>query len=389
MARFSSADIASAFEQQMGISTETQEQAARLAGVDISKNLDAAASSKCPNSFTDIMASLAEENGYDGSFRSSDLVEWHRNSEVTASGFSTQSLSGVLSNVMGKQMLQSYEEDGNGGVMSLCVERDVKDFKPASQYDVSVSDLLSEGVSKGQEIKHSSLIEEQYSVQASSWGRQIRVSEEMLINDDLGAISGAASALGRQAKKTLRAEVAGLLGDAAASAAPGNYFSASDGGVGEKANLLSGSALSQASMASLEALMLSQQDQAGDPANIRPMGLLAVQELLNEARVLVNSQEIRGMSSERGVANPFQNMSMDVDPWLRSSRLSSPLSASSYMIWSKRGNRAPIQIAYQGGRQPQIDSGAAGFDQLGWQCRVVFRFGCALLDRRMIALGQA
>ncbi len=100
-------------------------------------------------------------------------------------GFSTISLSGILSNVANKSMLAAYEAV-ESVVAFFCSETDVNDFKEITRYRLTGNGVF-EKVGPDGELKHATLSEQAYSNKVETFGRLIALTRQMMINDDLGA----------------------------------------------------------------------------------------------------------------------------------------------------------------------------------------------------------
>jgi hypothetical protein len=78
----------------------------------------------------------------------------------------------------------------------------VSDFKQISTYGLT-GDLQYKELPPGGEIKHGTLGETSYTNQATIFARMLGLDERDIRNDDLGALSGASSRLGRGAALAL------------------------------------------------------------------------------------------------------------------------------------------------------------------------------------------
>lgn len=167
----------------------------------------------------------------------------------------------ILANSANKILRAAYEGTPSTWQM-WCAQGEVSDFKANSRLSMgSFNSLLV--VPPGQEYNFEGTFEEEgETMTATTKGRGLAMTRQMIINDDLGAFIQRARALGAAARRTVNEDVYALL------AANGNM---SDGGAlfnatavtatGGHANYTSsGTAISVASIAVGEGLMALQKD---------------------------------------------------------------------------------------------------------------------------------
>ena len=295
---------------------------------------------------------------------------------LRASGFSTLSLPGILSNTANKVLLATYRNVATVWSM-FCDIANVSDFKEHERYRLVGSGQMEE-VGAGGEIKHISLTEQKYTNQADTVAAMIGVTRKMLINDDLGAFAQNAQIMARLAATKLEKVVfTKLLSN------PSSFFSAGNN------NLKTGSntALGIDSLTTAEQTFRDQVDDNGDPILVDPQVLLVPTALSATARTLVNSQEIRPGGSDSTtkfvVSNPHYNRySLATTPWLNAQSLAGS-SAKAWYLFSNPASLAAMEVAFLNGRQaPTVESGEADFNTLGMQMRAYFDFGVAMRDHR-------
>ena len=147
----------------------------------------------------ELLLAAARENGYSGSrgrITQGTLKEVLSYSlpPVTASLPSTIHVSGILSNVAGKLILDGFNSVENTW-RKIAKISSVSDFKTATRYRLT-SSLEYEEVGAAGEIKHGSLGEESYDVEAKTYAKMLTLTRKDIINDDLGAFDQLRQRLG-------------------------------------------------------------------------------------------------------------------------------------------------------------------------------------------------
>jgi hypothetical protein len=292
-----------------------------------------------------------------------------------AGGFSTISLSGILSNVANKTMLAAYTAV-ESVVAMFSAETDVNDFKEVTRYRLTGNGVF-EKVGPDGELKHAGLSEQAYTNKVETYGRMIALNRQMMINDDLGAFLQIPRIIGRMSALKREEAVFELL-----LANPSNFFS-----VGNK-NFISGAAtnLSIDSLTQAEQLFLDQTDTDGKPILLTPSVLLVPSSLKVTAQVLMTETRINETTTtDKGkpAVNPHAGKWKPVaSPYLNAQGLTGG-SAKAWYLFANPADVAAIEIAYlRGKRTPTIESGETDFNTLGMQWRGYFDFGVALQDSR-------
>lgn len=298
-----------------------------------------------------------------------------RTIRASGGGFSTISLSGILSNVANKAMLAAYLAV-ESAVGFFCADADVADFKEVTRYRLTGNGVF-EKVGPDGELKHATLSEESYTNRVETFGRIFALTRQMIINDDLGAFLQIPRIIGRMSALKREEAVFELL-----LANPGTFFSS-----GNK-NFLSGAdtALSIDALTKAEQAFMDQTDSEGKPILISPSVLLvptalkvAAQQLMTETRV----NETTSVDKPKPANNPHAGKWKPVaSPYLNAQGIAGG-SAKAWYLFANPADVAAIEIAYLRGRRvPTIESGETNFNTLGMQWRGYFDFGVAMQDRR-------
>ena len=309
---------------------------------------------------------------------------------AASNGSSTISLPGVLSNIANKQMLQSYE-DNKGIWDKICSTTDTNDFKSFDSYRLTEAGVL-EQVGPSGEIKHASLGEESFSNRVVNHARLISLTEEMLMNDDLGAFQRLSRHFGRMSAHAIEQSVIQTLNSAAVSASAGaasDFFRGAALG-NMQANYIEGSsaALSIDSLGETWQLFADQTDNNGKPVMLTPSVLLTSTKNAILAKQLYNSTEVRiagGTDRTRPVSNQWAGMFEPVmSQYLGQAAMGGDADAW-YLVSQVSDDFAPIQVAFLSGqRTPQIERFDYDPNMLGVSFRAKLPFGVALQDARCI-----
>jgi hypothetical protein len=292
-----------------------------------------------------------------------------------AGGFSTISLSGILSNVANKSMLAAYEAV-ESVVAFFCSETDVNDFKEVTRYRLTGNGVF-EKVGPDGELKHATLSEQAYSNKVETFGRLIALTRQMIINDDLGAFLQIPRIIGRMSALKREEAVFELL-----LSNPSNFFSA-----GNK-NFISGvdTALSIDSLTKGEQTFMDQTDTDGKPILLSPAVLLLPtslkvtgQQLMTETRVNETTDANKPKPSNNPHAGKWKPVA---SPYLNAQGIAGG-SAKAWYLFANPADVSALEIAYlRGKRTPTIESGDTDFNTLGMQWRGYFDFGVAMQDFR-------
>lgn len=291
-------------------------------------------------------------------------------SELIRAGFSTLSLPNALANVMGKTLVDAYQEatDSWRGFASV---KPAADFKPQSAIRPSFVGEL-EKLPKTGEIKHGTLNEAAFPWSVDTYAKMFTVDRQTVINDDLGFIDQTPVLMGKSAARAVNDLVWSVI-----LANAGSFFAAGH------SNLIH-AALDLAGFGSAVAAMRSQRDGSGNDIQIRPRVLAVPPELEATARGIVSTAPVGRVDGE-SMANVWSGM-VDVVVESRLSNTSKFTNASVDDWYLFAGpSDAPIIVGFLDGRQTPIIE-TFGFDSepnvLAMTYRCYHDFGCALGDHR-------
>jgi phage head maturation protease len=290
--------------------------------------------------------------------------------------FSTVSLSGILSNVANRAMLERFDSL-ESVVSEIAFETDTNNFKPFYRYRLDGKGNLSE-VGPDGELKHIELTESEYQNQLATHGGMIGLTRQMIIDDDLGAflqIPLIFVEMAVHARELIAFTI--LLANA------GTFFGSGNGNYIEGADtVLSIGALDEA-----VAKYREQKHKGERFIMISPTKLLVPPALEATAKQIFASTELRGPStaSKQPTANHHRGAFKPVvSPYLsEAGGLSGASNTAWYLLTEPQSGHAVIQLGYlQGARRPTIESGQPDFNILGVLWRAYWDFGAALHEPR-------
>lgn len=297
----------------------------------------------------------------------SDAGGWLR------AAFSNASLPNLLSNVANKALLEGYNyaEDSWRKIAKIT---SVPDFKQAKRYRLDANAAFTK-VAPGGELKHGSLGEGGYTNQAATYGVMFSIDRQMLINDDLGALSDLPKQIGAAAGEAIAEAVWGaILGNA------GSFFSA-----GNK-NLVTGAdyALSVAGLDKGYATFLAQTKPNGMPLGAQPTKLVVPGCLAMTAQqLMVSTLLVNGSAKANPAANPFAGKFEVVASSYLDNAAMSGYSATAWYLFADPDRVPAVEVAFlNGADRPTIEQSDADFNTLGIQFRGYADFGVALGDFR-------
>jgi hypothetical protein len=198
-------------------------------------------------------------------------------------GHSTSDFPLLLADVANKSLMNAYQVVPQIW-RQIALASSVSDFKTINMLKLGSFSSLSTIV-EGAEYTQGSFSEEREQLTASTKGRYVQVTRQMIINDDLNGLTRMASMLGQAAARTVNNDVIGVLtangnmsdGNALFSTQHSNYQG-------------TGSAISVATLGAARAAMRTQRDASGvDYVEFDPRLLLVPVGKEDHARTVIES----------------------------------------------------------------------------------------------------
>lgn len=219
----------------------------------------------------------------------------------------------LLENTLNKALLAAYEIQTDTWSRFCKVEL-VPDFRQSHRYRLGSLSVLDKKDEHG-EFKNKSIPDGQkVSISTETKGNIIAVTREAIINDDMGALTGLAAAIGRGARLSVEVEVYAMinanggLGPTMADGQP--FFHAAN-----RSNVNAvGSGLSAGGLDADAVVLASQKDPSNNEIlDLQPHCLLVPRGLLSAAKILnASATNPDGGAGKSQVPNPVQGMFEDI-----------------------------------------------------------------------------
>ncbi len=134
--------------------------------------------------------------------------------DMVGRALTSSDLPNILSNVANRRIMEGYEAAGETWSI-WCGDGSVPDFKPQTLLRLAEFGDLDE-IPEHAEYKYDSIDETQETVQVATFGKMIALTRQMIINDDLEALTGIPAAMGEAAaRKVADVAYAVLIANAA------------------------------------------------------------------------------------------------------------------------------------------------------------------------------
>lgn len=326
---------------------------------------------------TEFLRICARQNGWTGESNKDvrGLLRAAFSPVQAASGVSTYDVSGILSNVANKMIIDAFNAvDSTWRNIALITP--VSDFKQQETYSLT-GDLDYEKLGRGERIKHGNLGEKQYLNQADTYAKFLGIDRRDIINDDMGAFNRVRNKMGRGAATKLNKVFWAEFMDNASFFASGNN------------NYISGATTNLASeglRAGVEKFM-KQTDPDGEPLGIMPRFLLVPPEVDSVARELyqsTNNNSGGAATTERiPNANVFANRFIPLSTPYLSNSLYTGYSTTAWYLIADPADMAVIEVVFLNGIEtPTVEMADADFDLLGISMRGYHDFGVSLMEPR-------
>jgi len=255
----------------------------------------------------------------------------------------------------------------------ICATGSVSDFKTINLVRLGSFNSL-DTIPEGAEYTAGTISEEREQLTAATKGKFIRLTRQMIVNDDLSGFARMAGMLGRAAARTVNKDVYAVL-NANGNLANGRaIFNTTDGNLAS-----SGAAVSIFTLSGARAAMRKQTDPSGhDYLNILPRTLLVPVAKEDHAREVVSSDYDTDTTASRK-RNPIQDwgpLTVVSDPYLDAS------SATAWYLIADPMDAPLLEVRFLDGTQTPFIDDTEEFmtDAIQWKVRL--DYGVAANDRR-------
>ena len=276
----------------------------------------------------------------------------------------TSSLPGILSAAANKSMAKGYQAAQTTFEQFTTVGSNT-DFKEATRYRLSEAGSLLE-IKENGEFVQDELTEGSAKTKVLTYGRAFSFTRQMIVNDDLSALTRIPSLYAAQAKRGINRLVYKALAEA--------KFTAKDGNLAD-----TGATLSLATIDEARQAMRKQKNLRGEEfLNITPKYLIVPTKSEFLARQLLTSTSDPN-ATHYGVTNPLMgSLQIITDAELDA------LDTDAYYFLADQMLMDTIEVTYLNGNQrPVIDSQVA-FDTLGIRYRIYMDYGVTVVDTKGI-----
>ncbi|MGL6194427.1 MAG: Mu-like prophage major head subunit gpT family protein [Thermoguttaceae bacterium] len=302
--------------------------------------------------------------------------------------FSTTSLPNILSNVANKMLLDGYNyvEDA---WRKICKIASVTDFKAHRRFRLTGSFKFEQVGAQG-ELKHGMIGEQEFMQQAQTHGIMFALTRQMIIDDDLGALTDIPRQIGMGAAEAIADAVWQLLlanpqqkdGKPFFDAAHGNYMAGAD------------TALSVNALTAAEVKFGSQTKPVVEKDNkkvSRPLGIMPSILLVPIAQKVIAEMLMKATTlnetTEKGYpvanTNPHTGKYNVVSSTYLSNSHFNGASPNAWYLMADPNRVPSIEVAFLGGvDRPTIERADADFNTLGIQFRGYIDFGVKEQDYR-------
>ncbi len=294
--------------------------------------------------------------------------------------FSTASLPGILSNIANKMLLEGYNyvEDA---WRHICKIASVTDFKQHSRYRMNGS-FRFEKVGPGGELKHGQIDEQVYTQKADTHGIMFALTRQMLVDDDLGALTDIPRQIGIGAAEAIADAVWTLLLSNPLQRDGKTFFH------NTHSNLLTGenTNLSVDSLTAAEIKFGEQTKPNGRPLGATPAILLVPTALKVMAELLMKSTTINETTEiPKPNINPHTGKYQIVSSTYLGNASFDGASSKAWYLMADPNRLPALEVAFLGGLdRPTIERADADFNTLGIQFRGYIDFGVREQDHRAI-----
>ena len=278
----------------------------------------------------------------------------------------------LLENVMYKTLMGAYALQADTWQL-FCARGSVSDFRAHNRYRVGSLSNLESKTELGEYRNKTIPDGEKASITAATKGNIINISREAIINDDMGALTGLASSLGRAAKRTIEADVYATLalnsGFGPTLADGLALFHASH-------NNVSTGAPTVTAFEAARVMLSAQKDVSGnDFLALSPDVWLGPDSISGQARVVNNSTYDPDAANKLQRANIAANMVGTIVGTPR-------LSGTPWFIFAAPSQAPVLEVAFLDGIDTPYLELENGFSVDGARWKVRMDYGIAGLDYR-------
>lgn len=292
----------------------------------------------------------------------------------------------LLSNTAGKVLRAAYSNFPNT-YQQWCAIGQVSDFKVHPRIQLGSFNNLAE-IKEGGEYTYGSTGENYENAQALTKGKGLKLTRQMIVNDDLGGFNRRAQIMGRAAARSVNSDAYAFLTSGASNLGPtstdtGQYFNATaTSTAGGHANYTSsGTAISTASIAVGRSTMRKQKDATlSETLNILPKTLVCSVLKEDLAWAVLNSVTEISQSNpnKKNYAYDVAKLDLVTDPYLDGIGSGLPW----YMFADPMDAAAAFEVVFLDGQQTPFIDDEVSFETDSLLFKVRLDYGVAIGDWR-------
>ena len=324
----------------------------------------------------ELLLICAAQNGYTGRQRvGSDNLR-----EVIQAAFSTHTITTMLTTSGNKLLLDGFNLLPQSW-RQVAEVRSVSDFKAVTLFRMN-ADLEYEEVGPGGLIKHGTVSQESYNIQAKTYAKMLALTRQDIINDDLGAFNDLRNRLGMGAAVKLN-DVFWTAWLAAVDA--GTFWTAARGNRQAGAT----TALGEVGLNKAVKLFRDAKGPDGNRLGLEPAILLSGSDLEATNRKLFTSMEVRDTTaSTLTLVNNihFNRFKPVIVPELSDTDLTGGSITQWFLLANPAALASAVMCFLNGVQSPTIETTDADFNTLGIQSRGFHDFGVTMSEFRASVL---
>ncbi len=285
--------------------------------------------------------------------------------------FSTVNLSGILSNVANKELLQGYMEEDNAW-REIAAVKSVSDFKQVTSYRM-LDSMEYEELGAGGKIKHGTIGEESYTRQAKTYAKMFAITRTDIINDDMGAFDDLRNRVGRGSAKRLNKVfwTKFINNTSFFTSARTNYIEGATTNLGADGV---GMGLGVKAFRNMKSPSADGEKAVGAGGG-RPEILLVPPSLESVAEQLYQARNLTGVKTSD--TNIYAGKYRPVIAWQLEDSDYTGYSATAWYLLTSPSYLPTMVVSFLNGQEtPTVESADADFDTLGIQFRGYHDFGC-------------
>lgn len=326
-----------------------------------------------------VMILAASANGYQpmagerihvGNLR--EVLRYSFASPMIQASASVVSLSGILSNIANKVLLQGFFEVGDEW-KQISEVRPVSDFKTVTSYRL-LDNMEYEKIGANGEIPHGQVSEESFTRSADTYAKMFSLTRQQIINDDLGAFDDIRTRLGAGAARAMRRLFWQTFMDNASffTSGRGNYISGSTSNLGTDGVGL------QLGITAYRKLKSTDKKQVGSTSNNIPGGPIGPPSLVVVPPEVEFNAEKLYTSSNLSTVQDDNIHRGKYRPIVVNELSDTGYTGNSTTAWYLFGAllKPMVVSVLNGVETPTIESAEADFNSLGVQFRGYHDFGC-------------